>query len=121
MKLHRRLNETYPSINLIMLSGILQEYDMYSHVASDIPHDHQILDPAHTQAQSQIDQLALWTEQNLMKLNQEKCDYLILFWAQQDFVTRLTVNGLKIDLKETTKILGGWIERPNQTPFPHEP
>ena len=97
-------------LDLIMLSGILQDYDMYSHVASDIPHDHQFLDPALTQVQSHLDQLALWTEQNLMKLNPEKCDYLILSRAQQDFVTRLTVNGLKIDQKETTKILGCWIE-----------
>ena len=29
---------------------------------------------------------------------------------QQDFVTRLTVNGTKIDQKEATKILGCWIE-----------
>jgi len=88
---------------LIILTGILHDYDMYSHVASDVPLDHQFLNPADTQ-------LSLWTEQNLMKLNPEKCNYVILSQAQQDFVTRLTVNGLKIDQKEYTKILGCWIE-----------
>ena len=93
-----------------MLTGILTDYDIYSHVASDIPIGHQFLNPADTQIQSQLDQLAIWTDQNLMKLNPDKCDYLILSRAQQDFVTRLTVNGSKIDQKEATKILGCWVE-----------
>ena len=56
----------------------------YSHVASDIPLEHQFLNPNDTQIQPQLD--------------------------QQDFVTRLTINGTKIDQKEATKILGCWIE-----------
>ena len=97
-------------LELIMLTGILHDYDIYSHVASDIPTDHLFLNPADTQIQSQLDQLAVWTDQNLMKLNPGKCDYLILSRTQQDFVTRLTVNGSKIDQKAATKILGCWIE-----------
>ena len=97
-------------LDLIMLTGILYDYDIYNHVASDIPLDHQFLNPADTQVQSQLDQLSLWTDQNLMKLNPAKCDYLILSRAQSDFVTRLTVNGTKIDQKEATKVLGCWIE-----------
>ena len=97
-------------LELIMLAGILQDYDIFSHVASDVPIDHQFLNPADTLIQSQLDQLAFWTDQNLMKLNPEKCDYLILSRCQQDFVTRLTVNGSKIDQKKVTKILGCWIE-----------
>ena len=45
-----------------------------------------------------------------MKLNPAKCDYLILSRCQTDFVTRLTVNGTKIDQKVATKVLGCWIE-----------
>ena len=97
-------------LDLIMLTGILYDYDIYNHVASDIPLDHQFLNPADTQVQSHLYQLSLWTDQNLMKLNPAKCDYLILSRAQSDFVTRLTVNGTKIDQKEATKVLGCWIE-----------
>ena len=45
-----------------------------------------------------------------MRLNPEKSNYLIFSWAQEQFVTRLTVNGMKIDQKKTTKILGCLIE-----------
>ena len=60
--------------------------------------------------QSYLDQLASWADLNLMKLNTEKINYLIFSRAQEQFVTRLTVNGMKIDQKQTTKILGCCIE-----------
>ena len=72
-----------------MMTGILHDYDIYSHVASDVPLDHQFLNPADTQVHSQLDQLPLCTEQNLMKLNPEKCDYIILSRAQQDLLSHL--------------------------------
>ena len=45
-----------------------------------------------------------------MQLNPDKSNYLILTRAQEQFVTRLTVNGMKIDQKQSTKILGCWIQ-----------
>ena len=45
-----------------------------------------------------------------MQLNPEKSNYLIFSRAKENFVTRLTVNGTKIDQKDATKILGCWIQ-----------
>jgi hypothetical protein len=45
-----------------------------------------------------------------MLLNPEKCNYLMFSRSKEEFVTRLTVNGNKIDQKHTTKILGCWID-----------
>ena len=97
-------------LELVMLRGILQDYETYLHVPSDIPLDHRYLDASSTNMQSYLDQTALWTSQNLMKLNPEKSSYTIFSRAKEDFVTRLTINGTKIDQKNVTKILGCWIE-----------
>ena len=49
-------------------------------------------------------------ELNLMKLNPDKCNYMLLSRSQEQFVTCLTVNGSKIDQKHSTKILGCWVD-----------
>ena len=98
-------------LELIMISGILIDYDVYTHVPSDIPVDHQFLPTSATQTQVHLDRLAEWTEENKMKLNPDKCNYMILSRAKNDFVTRLSVNGTKIDQKSATKILGCWVDQ----------
>ena len=90
-----------------MLTGILSDYNIYLHVASNIPLDHQFLDGAHTNMQYHLDQLSEWSDRNLTKLNPSKCSYMILSRAKVDFVTRLSVGGVKIDQKGVTKMDGG--------------
>ena len=97
-------------LELIMLAGILNDYNVYMHVPSDVPVDYKFLSGADTTIQSHLDQLSVWTTENLMKLNPDKCSYLIFSRAKVDFVTRLSVNGTKIDQKAATKILGCWID-----------
>ena len=97
-------------LELVMLTGLLQDYDTRMHVPSDIPLDHKYFNSANTNMQSYLDQISLWTSQNLMKLNPEKSNYQIFSRAKEAFVTRLTINGTKIDQKEVTKILGCWIQ-----------
>ena len=97
-------------LDLIMMTGILSDYDMYMHVASDVPVDYQFLDSTHTQMQSHLDQLSVWSDTNLTKLNPAKCSYMILSRAKVDFVTRLRVGGAKNDQISATKILGCWID-----------
>ena len=70
-------------LELVMLTGILRDYDMYMHVASDVPLDYQFLDSTHTQMQSHLDQLSVWSDTNLTKLNPAKCSYMILSRARQ--------------------------------------
>ena len=97
-------------LELVMLTGLLKDYDTYMHIPSDVPLDHKFLQGSDTLMQSYLDQIAVWTSQNLMKLNPEKSNYLLFSRAKESFVTRLTVNGTKIDQKEASKILGCWIQ-----------
>ena len=98
-------------LELIILTGILIDYDVYSHVPSDVSVDHKFLPPNSFKIQGNLDQLAHWTNTNKMKQNPEKCNYSIFSRAQENFVTRLTVNGDKIDQKKAVKILGCWIDQ----------
>ena len=97
-------------LELILLSGILQDYDVYSQVPSDIPLDYKYLPGNTTQTQSNLDNIALWTDHNQMKLNPSKSSYMLFSRSQEQFVTRLTVNGNKIDQKNVSKILGCWVD-----------
>ena len=46
-----------------------------------------------------------------MKLNEDKCNYMVFSRAQEDFVTRLTVNNTKLDQVHVSKILGVWVSQ----------
>ena len=60
-------------LELIMLSGILQEYDGFSHVPSDLPQDYKYLAGNTTQTQANLNFISRWTDSNKMKLNPKKC------------------------------------------------
>jgi hypothetical protein len=97
-------------LELIMMTGILMDYDVISHVPSDVPVDYQFLPASSFQTQANLDQLTTWTENYKMQLNTAKCNYVIFTRSQEQFVTRLTVNGNKKDQKTAVKILGCWID-----------
>ena len=94
---------------LILLAGILEDYDFWSHVLSDIGIDQQFLPPHQTKSQQYLNYINNWTENNLMKINSSKSNYQIFSRCQTDFATRLTIGGDKIDRKPISKILGVWI------------
>ena len=92
-------------LQLVCLSGLLTDYNFMEHVASDIGVGQSFL-PADTfPTQDHLNFVSNWTTENFMKLNEEKCNYMIFTRAQEDFVTRLTVNGCKLDQVSVTKIL----------------
>ena len=97
-------------LELIMMTGILQDYNILDHIPSDIPLDHQFLPPNSYNTKSNLDQLSSWTLDNKMLLNPLKCNYLIFSRSQEKFVTRLTVDGEKINQMSAVKILGCWID-----------
>ena len=97
-------------LELVMVTRILSDYNIYKHVASDILLDHQFLDGTNTFMQSHLDQLSDWSDRNLAKRNPSKCSYMILSRAKTDFVTKLSVGGAEIDQKLVTKLLGCWID-----------
>ena len=94
---------------LINLAGILVDYDYLSHVPSDITNEQKFLPPQATRSQGYLDSIQNWTTHNLMKINTSKTNYMVFSRCQQDFTTRLSINGDTIDRKKVVKILGVWI------------
>ena len=79
-------------LQLVLLSGLLVEYNFLEHVASDIKLGQQYLPSSTFSSQDTINQISNWTEENLMRLNEAKCYYMIFSRTKTDFATRLKVN-----------------------------
>ena len=96
-------------LELISISGALIEYDFSKHVASDIGINQQFLPTSTFKMQDTINNLATWTEENKMALNEDKTNYMIFTRSKAEFVTRLTVNSCKLKQVKVAKILGVWV------------
>ena len=79
------------------------------HVASDIGIGQSFLPASSFQSQADLDSISNWSEENLVKLNEEKCNFMVFTRSKEDFATRLFVNDQNIDQIPATKILGLWI------------
>jgi hypothetical protein len=82
-------------VELVMIGDILTEYNFMEHVASDVGIGQKFLSPQEFETQTNINSIASWTDKNLMRLNEDKTNYLVFTRARQQFATRLTVNGRK--------------------------
>ena len=91
------------------LAGLLSSYNFHLHVASDIGVDQLYLPSSNFETQAHLDAVAEWTDNNLMQLNEAKSNYMVFSRTKTDFVTRLTLNGQKLDQISITKLLGVWI------------
>ena len=96
-------------LQLICMSGILIDYDFHQHVASDIGIDDKYLPATSYSAQDTLDQVSNWTANNLMKLNAQKCNFMIFSRSNEKFATRLSINNTILERKHASKILGVWI------------
>ena len=96
-------------LQLICLSGLLIDYDFKQHVASDVGIDDKFLPAEHYQMQDNLDYISHWTKDNLMKINEEKCNYMVFSRSEEQFTTRLAVNNVKLDRVSESKILGLYI------------
>ena len=96
-------------LQLVCLAGLLIEYNFEGHVASDIGIGQSFLPAASLQSQADLDSISNWSEENLVKLNEEKCKFMVFTRSQEDFATRLSVNHQNIEQLPATKILGLWI------------
>ena len=63
-------------LELVMLAGILSEYNFKQHVASDIGIDEKYVAPENLKTQDTLAKLADWTDENKMKLNKQRQDKL---------------------------------------------
>ena len=97
-------------LELILMTSLLQEYDYHEHVPNDIGINDKFLPPHTFQMQESLNSITKWTQENLMKLNSKKSNYIFFTRTKdKDFQTRLTMDGQKIDRQECVKILGIWL------------
>ena len=64
-------------LQLVLLSGLVTEYNFVQHVASDVGIDDVFLPPSSYPTQDSLDWISNWTEENKMQLNEEKCNYMV--------------------------------------------
>ena len=96
-------------LQLVLLSGLLVEYDIRQHVTADVGTDMKYLPPENYNMQGHLDDIATWTDTNLMKLNEAKCNYLVFTRSKEKFATRLSLNDIVMERTPFVKILGVWI------------
>ena len=96
-------------LQIVCMAGLLSSYNFRFHVASDIGIDQLFLPPENFQTQTHLDEITQWTTDNLMKLNEAKSSYMIFTRTKSNFVTRLNLNGIKLDQMNTSKLLGIWL------------
>ena len=78
-------------LQLVLLSGLLTEYNCLEHVPSDVGIDQEFLPSESYATQDHLNFISNWTDEHLMKLNPTKCDYMVFSRAQSDFATRLSI------------------------------
>ena len=96
-------------LQLVLLSGLLVDYNINQHVPSDVGIDQQFLPLASHKTQHSLDYISNWSKENLMKLNQAKCNYMVFSRSKSQFATRLVVDDQSIERVSVSKLLGIWI------------
>ena len=96
-------------LQLILLSGLVMDYNFHEHVASDVGMGQKFLPPDAYKTQEQLNFIANWTHGNKMKLNPTKCKYMVFSRAKIDFSTRLQIDNELIERVPSMKILGTWV------------
>ena len=93
-------------VELVSLAGALQEYDFSQHIQSDVGIQQKYLPPSRYTMQTTLHNLVQWTENNKMKINEQKSSFMIFSRSKTDFKTRLSMNQNELDQVKTTKLLG---------------
>ena len=96
-------------IELVSLASLITNYDFKSHVASDVGIDEFFIPADHLQSQQHLDNIAEWTQDRKMKINENKTKYMVFSRSNTEFATRLKMNNKVIDRIEETKLVGVWV------------
>ena len=96
-------------LELLLLAGLVSEYNFKQQVASDIGIEELFVDPDNIKTQDHLNKIADWTDQNKMKLNENKTKYMVFSRSDTEVATRLTLNGRTLDRIEEAKIVGVWV------------
>ena len=87
-------------LELLLLSGLLVEYEHLLHVPSDVSPEQLFLPPEILRAVDTLDSISEWTEQNKMLLNPLKSSFTLFSKSKQNFTTRLKIDGKTIERKK---------------------
>ena len=96
-------------LELVLMGSLLTEYNFKLHVASDVGIDELYLPNQNIQMQNHLDKIQDWTVDNLRKINEKKCNYMVFSRSKTEFSTRLKINNKIIDRIEEQKLLGLWL------------
>ena len=93
-------------LEFVCLSGLLVEYDVHSHVPSDVGVDQLFLPTSAFAMNSYLESISTWTTDKMMQLNEGKSNFMIFARTIQDFSTRLKLNEMNLDQLPETRLLG---------------
>ena len=96
-------------LELLSLARALIEFDCHESVPSDIGTDQLFLPPENCATQGYLNNIAAWTKDNLMQINEKKSNYMIFSRTKTSFVTRLTLNDCYIKQIPEAKVVGVWL------------
>ena len=92
-------------INLLNIG--LCSYRIKESIPSNIPVHNQFINNRDLKSQEYLEKINAWTEKNLMELNVKKTKSMIFnFTKKYQFSTNLSLNNMKIENVEQTKLLG---------------
>ena len=80
-------------LELLLLAGLVSEYNFKHHVASDIGIEELFIDPENTKTQDHLNKIAEWTNENKMMFIENKTKYMVFSRSETEVATRLSVNG----------------------------
>ena len=78
-------------------------------MASDVGIDEQYLASNCYPTQETLNSVSNWTKDNLMKMNESKCKYMIFSRSKSKFATRLRINDINLEKVPAMKLLGVWV------------
>ena len=92
-------------VNLLTIG--LTSYNIKEHVPSDIPDHGQFIPPQNLQSQDWLNKIDKWTINQKMKINEKKTKTMIFNYTKNhQFTTRLEMNGEKLEVIDSTRLLG---------------
>ena len=92
-------------VNLLTIG--LTSYNIKEHVPSDIPIHGQFIPPQNLQSQDWLQEINNWTINQKMKINEKKTKTMIFNYTKKhQFTTRLEMNGEKLEVIDSTRLLG---------------
>ena len=92
-------------LQLVLFCGLLVDYNFHQHVASDVGIGEQFLPSTRFGTQHSLDSIAQWTSDNLMRLNEAKCNYMVFSRSKTQFATRLHINNNTLERVSFSKML----------------